>query len=63
MKYLRTCLTVLCVTALLVLGGLGLLVLALQNDIAYVVWHTKDTPDGKFKAVAHYSDAGATRSG
>ena len=60
MKYLRTCLILFGITAFLVLGGLGLLVLTIQNDVAYVVWHTKNTPDGKFKAVAHYSDAGAT---
>jgi hypothetical protein len=60
MKYLRNCLILFGITALLVSGGLGLIVLTLQNDIAYVVWRTKITPDGKFKAIAHYSDGGAT---
>ena len=50
------------VESVLAVGFASCFAIGLRMDSMYVVYHTKDSPDGKFKAVAHYSDSGATSS-
>jgi hypothetical protein len=56
----RSCLWIVGLLVALGLLGAFLFAKAIEQSVTYIVWQTKTSPDGKFKAVAHYADAGAT---
>ncbi|MBB6051708.1 hypothetical protein [Armatimonas rosea] len=57
---IRSCLWIIGVLVALGLLGAFLFAKAMELSVTYIVWQTKTSPDGKFKAVAHYADGGAT---